>query len=101
MTRLQTFIQALKSPCGWAGAILLGAVLVAPTIPGPTDYEHEWTDAELMLEIQRTEAMSKERMAAEQRLCTSLRGPNSEVRYTPDGDAVCTTRQGFRKLVLL
>lgn len=100
-TRLQVFTQAIKSPYGWAGAILIAAALVAPTIPGPEDHQGEWTEADLMLEIQATEARTARREAAEQRLCNKLRGPNSEVRYTQDGDAVCTTRMGARKLVLL
>lgn len=62
------------------------------------DNSTEWTEAQLMLEIQATEARTARRQAAEQRLCNKLRGPNSEVRYTPDGDAVCTTRRGFAKL---
>jgi len=32
--------------------------------------------------------------AAGQALCNAERGPNSEVRWTPDNQLVCTTRRG-------
>lgn len=107
MNARQHYRTTRPSMSGWALFLLTFIVLAllmgsaGHYLDRMDDNSHEWTEAELMLEIQRTEAQTAERMAAEQRLCNKIRGPNSEVRYTQDGDAVCTTRMGARKLVLL
>lgn len=93
MNRLQTFIQAAKSPSGWAGAILLGAVLVVPTIPGPPDYSHEAAEYENLKALQDSEAGSARREAAAQALCREAHG-EAVAMWTPEGHLVCRPRRG-------
>lgn len=99
MNRLQTFTQALKSPTGWAGALLMAAVLVAPTMQGPEDHQGEWAESESLKALQDSEAGSAKRQAAAQALCNEARGPQSEARWLVDGSLACTVRRpdGVRK----
>lgn len=59
------------------------------------DHQSEWSDSTELKELQATEAGTARREAAAQKLCNKARGPNSEARWTPDGDLVCTTRTGL------
>ena len=72
-------------------AIALG--VVGPALDGPTDDSAEWpTSAELQA-LQASERGTARREAAAQALCTAERGPQSEARWTPAGDLVCTGRR--------
>lgn len=76
--------------------VLLLAVLLAyigPALDAQNAHSADWpTSAELQA-LQATEAGTQRRQAAAQALCTAERGPQSEARWTPDGDLVCTLRR--------
>lgn len=63
------------------------------------DHRGEWAEADNIAEMQATAAGTERRRVAEQRLCNALHGPNSELRYTDDGDTVCTTKRRLVPLV--
>lgn len=74
-------------------AIALGVVGPALDNPLVDDNSADWhTSAELQA-LQATEAGTKRRELAAQALCTKERGPQSEARWTPDGDLVCAQRR--------
>jgi hypothetical protein len=75
--------------------LLFVALLSAlgPALDNAPDHSAEWpTSAELQA-LQASEAGTQRREAAAQALCTKERGPQSEARWTPDGDLVCTQRR--------
>lgn len=83
----------------WAGALVLAALLaLGTTLDGPEDHAAEWGQSDALKELQAAEASAVRREAAAQRLCNEARGPNSEARWTPEGQLTCTTRRGVRAL---
>lgn len=50
--------------------------------------------------LQASEAQTARREAAGQALCEKERGPNTEARWTEDGDLVCRVRNGFKRASL-
>lgn len=54
----------------------------------------EYAESAALKELQAAQAGSARQKRAGQALCNEARGPNSEARWTPDGDLVCTTRRG-------
>ncbi|MEO8021108.1 hypothetical protein [Polaromonas sp.] len=77
-------------------AALIALVLgTSHYLPGAEDHGTDWSQSDELAALQATEAGTAKRQAAAQALCTSERGPNSEARWTVDGDLVCTTRRGL------
>ena len=58
-------------------------------------YQADWADSDAIQALQATQANTARRDAAAQRVCSQARGPNSEARWTIEGDLVCTTRRGL------
>lgn len=71
-------------------AIALGVVGPALDNPLTDDHSADWALSAELQALQATEAGTQRREAAAQALCTAERGPQSESRWTPDGDLVCT-----------
>ena len=79
----------------WFAAAVLAFALgvLGPALDAQTDNASDYpTSAELQA-LQATEAGTQRREAAAQALCTKERGPQSEARWTVDGDLVCTQRR--------
>lgn len=74
---------AIVSVVAWV-LLLLGSVM------GSDDETADWVDSPELLALQQTEAGTARRQAAAEALCAQERGPNSQARWTPDGDLVCT-----------
>lgn len=86
----------MNSLTTWASATAIAFVLAAGcALDGPEDHSADWAESDAIAALQATEAGTARRQAAGQRLCTEARGPNSEARWTADGDLVCTTRRGL------
>jgi hypothetical protein len=76
-----------------AAAIAIALGIVGPALDAQDDHSAEWpTSAELQA-LQATERGTARREAAAQALCTAERGPQSEARWTPEGELVCTQRR--------
>jgi len=90
--------------CNTIALVLLFAGLLAylgPALNAADDHSAEWpTSAELQA-LQATEAGTARREAAGQALCTAERGPQSEARWTPEGDLVCTQRRNTRSTITI
>lgn len=80
----------------WPGLMLASLLVVACF--RLDDNSAEWPAAKELEELQAQEARAVKRQAAAQALCNAERGPNSEARWTEDGDLVCTTRRGVRSV---
>ena len=76
----------------WLLAALL-ALAAAHNLDGPADHSADWATSAELQALQATERGTQRREAAAQALCTKERGPQSEARWTPDGDLVCTLRR--------
>lgn len=85
------------------GALVLLVVAllayIGPAIDAPTDHSAEWPSSAELKALQATEAGTARREAAAQALCLAERGPQSEARWTPDGDLVCTQRRNTRNTI--
>jgi hypothetical protein len=80
----------------WLTAALAAITIAASiNIDGPSDTQAEWDQSEALKELQASQAGTARREVAAQALCNQERGPNSEARWTPQGDLVCTTRRGM------
>ena len=74
----------------WLAALAIAFLLSAShLLPGPSEHSADWTDSEALKALQASEAGSARRDAAAAQLCREARGPNSEARWTVDGDLVC------------
>lgn len=92
----------MTATTNWLLAALLALTMAAAHhLDGPADHSAEWlTSAELQA-LQATEQGTARREAAGQALCTSERGPQSEARWTPEGDLVCTQRRNAPAIKLV
>ena len=85
----------MTTATNWLIAALMAIALAASlNLDGPEDHAADWADSAAIQALQATEAGTARRNAAAQRVCLEARGPQSEARWTPDGDLVCTTRRG-------
>lgn len=83
----------------WFAATCIAiAMAAAGNLDGPDDHEAEWAQSTELQALQDSQAGTARREAAAQALCSKERGPNSEARWTADGDLVCTTRRGLVKV---
>lgn len=69
------------------------ALAAAHNLDSPSDHSADWTTSTELQALQATEAGTQRREAAAQALCHAERGPQSEARWTVDGDLVCTLRR--------
>ena len=79
-------------------AVGVALFAIAPLVPGivqTDDHGTEWAESESLAELQATEAGTARREAAGQALCNEARGPNSQARWTADGDLVCRSGNRF------
>ena len=74
-------------------ALLALAMAAAHHLDGPADHSADWASSTELQALQATERGTQRREAAGQALCNAERGPQSEARWTPDGDLVCTPRR--------
>ena len=79
----------------WVTAIVVAIALgtVGPALDAQDDHSAEWPTSAELKALQASQADTARREAAGQALCTAERGPQSEARWTPDGDLVCTQRR--------
>lgn len=90
--------HGLNRPLTWLLSTLAAiAIAAACNLDGPPDHQADWADSAAIKALQASQAGTARRNAAAQRVCLEARGPNSEARWTPDGDLVCTTRRGVRQ----
>lgn len=82
----------------WFSAAV-GAIAIAAScqLDDVEDHQADWSDSAELKALQASEAGTLRREKAAQALCTKERGPNSEARWTADGDLVCTARRGAVK----
>ena len=73
-------------------AVIALAMAAAHHLDGPADHSADWASSTELKALQASQAGTQRREAAAQALCTKERGPQSEARWTPDGDLVCTHR---------
>lgn len=86
-----------------AALVLLFAALLAalgPALDNTPDHSAEWPTSTELKALQASEAGTQRREAAAQALCTAERGPQSEARWTPEGDLVCTGRRNTSRPTL-
>lgn len=89
-----TFHRTLNTALGVAFIAL--ALSTSHLLDGPTEHEAAMDSAAAIQALRTSDAGSARREAAAARLCNLERGPNSEARWTADGDLVCTTRRGVK-----
>ena len=79
----------------WFTAAVLAFALgvLGPALDAQTDNSADYPTSTELQALQATERGTQRREAAAQALCTKDRGPQSEARWTPDGDLVCTQRR--------
>ena len=79
----------------WVTAIVVAIVLgtVGPALDAQDDHSAEWPSSAELKALQASQAGTQRRERAAQALCTAERGPQSEARFTPEGDLVCTMRR--------
>jgi len=77
-------------------ALLLALVLgTAHLLDGPDDMRAEWDQSQALKDLHASQDRTVRREAAAQALCSQERGPNSEARWTAEGQLVCATRRGL------
>jgi hypothetical protein len=81
-----------------AAAIAIALGTVGPALDAQDDHSAEWPLSAELRALQASEASTARREAAAQALCTAERGPQSEARWTPDGDLVCTLRRNSARV---
>ena len=81
-----------------AAAIAIALGTVGPALDAQDDHSAEWPTSAELKALQATEAGTQRRERAAQALCTAERGPQSEARFTPEGDLVCTMRRNSAKV---
>jgi hypothetical protein len=81
-----------------AAAIAIALGTVGPALDAQDDHSAEWPLSAELQALQASEAGTARREAAAQALCTAERGPQSEARWTPDGDLVCTARRNSARV---
>ena len=79
----------------WVTAIVVAIALgtVGPALDAQDDHSAEWPTSAELKALQASQAGTQRRERAAQALCTAERGPQSEARFTPEGDLVCTQRR--------
>ena len=79
----------------WFAAAVLAFALgvIGPALDAQTDHSADYPTSTELQALQATEAGTQRREAAAQALCHAERGPQSEARWTVDGDLVCTQRR--------
>ena len=83
----------VTAPANWLLTALLALTLAAAHhLDGPADHSADWASSTELQALRTTEQGTARREAAAQALCTKERGPQSEARWTPYGDLVCTQR---------
>lgn len=84
----------MSATINWLLAALLALTMAAAHhLDGPDDHSAEWTSSAELQALQASQASTQRREAAGQALCTKERGQQSEARWTPDGNLVCTQRR--------
>lgn len=78
-------------------AIAMLLLIIGAMMDGPQDHQADWADSAAIKALQASQSGTARRNAAAQRVCLESHGPNSEARWTADGDLVCTTRRGMRQ----
>ena len=79
----------------WFTAAVLAFALgvLGPALDAQTDNAADYPTSTELQALQATERGTQRREAAAQALCNAERGPQSEARWTVDGDLVCTQRR--------
>ena len=74
------------------------AMASAYRLDTPDNHSAEWPTSAELKALQASQAGTQRRERAAQALCTAERGPQSEARFTPEGDLVCTMRRNSAKV---
>ena len=85
----------MNTAATWFSAFVIALAIAAALalMDGPDDAYAEWDQSQALKDLKATEQGTARREAAAQALCNAERGPQSEARWTPDGDLVCTQRR--------
>ena len=85
----------------WLLAAALALAMASAYHLDADDHSAEWPTSPELRALQATQAGTQRRELAAQALCTAERGPQSEARWTPEGDLVCTTRRNDQQAKVL
>ena len=84
----------MTTPTTWLLAAVIALTMAAAHhLDGPADHSADWASSTELQALQASHAGTQRREAAAQALCAKERGPQSEARWTPDGDLICTQRR--------
>lgn len=80
------------------GALALALLLATSHLLDAPDRRDEWAQAAELENAQAMAALQARIDRAAQKLCNAEHGPNSEARWTPDRELVCTVRRGVKPM---
>lgn len=64
------------------------------------DHADEWAQSTALADAQRAARAAYLKEKSDARQCTHLHGPGAAMRYTADGDLVCSTKRGGGAVVV-
>jgi hypothetical protein len=88
--------RTINAGLALAGALALTALLSTSYILDGQDHQAEWAESTSMKLAQDAAALDARTQKAAQALCNAEKGPQSEARWTEDGELVCTARRGAK-----
>ena len=84
----------IRAATWFAATVIAVAMAAAPAMFSEIDdHSADYPTSTELQALQATERGTQRREAAAQALCLAERGPQSEARWTVDGDLVCTQRR--------
>ena len=90
----------LKTLTAAIGGTTLAALLgwFGPTVLA--DHSADWPESTALADAQRAARAAYLKEKSDARQCTHLHGPGAAMRYTADGDLVCSTKRGGGAVVV-
>lgn len=64
------------------------------------DHSADWPESTALADAQRAARAAYLKEKSDARQCTHLHGPGAAMRYTADGDLVCSTKRGGGAVVV-
>lgn len=65
------------------------------------DHSADWPESTALADAQRAARAAYLKEKSDARQCTQLHGPGAAMRYTADGDLVCSTKRGGGAVVVV
>lgn len=91
--RLANIALAAAAAAGFAALLSTGHLL--------DDNSDEWQQSTALADAQRAARAAYLKEKSDARQCTQLHGPGAAMRYTADGDLVCSTKRGGGAVVVV